>query len=122
MTAAPKGIRYLLIVVLYNFILACIAFGTQWASRLWFNFNYEEWTIPDWWMFFSIFILIGAMMLYLTPYLEKRLAQTLENSLKKLRMKPNLSLKEKEKQIETKYPKEKEIEEFKEDDLQKSFP
>lgn len=70
--------------MIYNFIIATIAYGVQWLDRLFFHWEYLSWSLFDWWMFISIFVIIGSFIAYLTPFYERWLHLKLEIIIKKV--------------------------------------
>jgi len=75
-----KFIRYFLICASLNLIFALIGYGTLWISRL-FDWQWNNWEFWDWWVFISIYIYIGGVVVYLTPFIEQKLYNVLQNRL-----------------------------------------
>lgn len=95
MSEKGKRVRYFLIILIYNFILAASAFVFQWLDRWFFQFNIGKWTAVDWWCFISIAILFGGILLYLAPWMERELYYRLDRRLMNLKIKlPKLEIKE----------------------------
>lgn len=79
MTTA-KPIRYLFIFVVYNLIMALIAYGALYISD-YYEFEYKNWTFVEWWVFISILVVIAVMGLYLAPFYDELLDSILERIL-----------------------------------------
>lgn len=75
-----KFIRYFLIFASLNLIFALIGYGTLSISRL-FNWQWSNWEVWDWWLFMGIYIYIGGVVVYLTPFIEQKLYNVLQNRL-----------------------------------------
>ena len=81
-----KVIRYIFILILYNLIIAGIAYTTQEIS-IYYKFEYSKWSWTDWWMFISIYIFLAGLFLYLSPFYEACLDALLQRFLVWIRVK-----------------------------------
>lgn len=75
-----KIIRYSLICVTLYLIYGIIGYTTYKISLL-FDWQWSNWEFWDWILFSGIYIYIGGLVLYLTPYFEQKLYNILQNRL-----------------------------------------
>jgi len=78
-----RGIRYLLILIVYNFIIAVTAYIISWVNDTFLHYTIANWEMVDWYLFIGSLILVGAVFLYLAPFFEKKLYYTLELKIRK---------------------------------------
>ena len=79
-----RVIRYSLIAIIYNMIIASIGYTIDWFNDTFWHFDYTRWAFVEWWFAASIVITIGGIMLYLAPYLEEWLYDKLDKKIKKI--------------------------------------
>jgi len=79
-----RFIRYSLIAIIYNMIIASMGYTIDWFNDTFWHFDYTQWGIVEWWFAASIVITIGGIMLYLAPYLEEWLYDKLDKKIKKI--------------------------------------
>lgn len=75
-----KIVRYSLIMSCLNVIMASFVAGIVWISRV-FNWQWSNWQWYDWYIFVSILIPIGVFIIYLSPFIEQKLYNYLDNKL-----------------------------------------
>jgi hypothetical protein len=83
-TKKGKQIRFLFIIVIYNFILATMSYVIDFVNDTFFGYQWQNWDISSWWLFISVIVGIGGFMAYMAPYLERFLYVKLERLEKKL--------------------------------------
>jgi len=86
-TKKGKQIRFLFIGVIYNLILALMAYIIDFVNDAFFGYTWQNWDIASWWLFISVVVGIGGFMAYMGPYLERFLYVKLERLEKKLNKK-----------------------------------
>lgn len=110
-----KGKRitsYIFIVAVFSILASGIMWTIQWMNRLLFDFNYAEWTWQDWTFYVCIFVFIGSLLLFLSPYLVETLEIWLIYRIKRIQAKTAVYQKKLEAKIEAEkeqYMKEKDI-------------
>lgn len=84
-----KAIRFLLIAIIYNMIIASIGYSIDWFNDTFWHFEWTEWGLVEWWFVISITITIGGFMLYMAPYFEEWLYIKLDKRIKKIKTDKN---------------------------------
>ena len=79
-----KAIRFLLIAIIYNMIIASIGYTIDWFNDNFWHFDWTQWGLIEWWFVLSIIITIGGTMLYLSPYFEEWLYAKLDKRIGKI--------------------------------------
>lgn len=74
-------IRFLLIAIIYNMMIASIGYSIDWFNDTFWHFDYTAWGLVEWWFVASIVITIGGIMLYLAPYFEEWLYAKLDKKI-----------------------------------------
>lgn len=83
-TNKGKIIRYIFIMVIYNLILAIMAYTVDYINDAYFSYTWENWDTASWWLFISVIVALGGFMTYMAPYFERFLYVKLERLEKKL--------------------------------------
>ena len=82
-----KIIRFLLIAIIYNMIIASIGYSIDWFNDTFWHFEWTEWGLVEWWFVISIIVTIGGFMLYMAPYFEEWLFIKLDKKIIKINKK-----------------------------------
>lgn len=76
-----RVIRFLLIAIIYNMIVASIGYSIDWFNDNFWHFDWTSWGLVEWWFVGSIIVTIGGIMLYLAPYFEEWLYAKLDKKI-----------------------------------------
>jgi hypothetical protein len=80
-----RAVRFLLIAIIYNMIIASICYAIDWFNDNFWHFDWTQWALTEWWFVVSIVVTIGGIMLYLAPYLEEWLYAKLDKRILKIK-------------------------------------
>jgi len=80
-----RGVRYFLILSSLNLSFSVIAVIWFKISEF-FGLDPLHWKIQYWWLFFGVLGQIIAVVLWLTPWIEKKLYLKAENMIRKLKL------------------------------------
>lgn len=62
----PKIVHFIFVLIIYNFTLSLIVYGTIFISD-YYEFEYQGWSLIQWWVFYSILIFISGFFMFLIP-------------------------------------------------------
>jgi len=85
-----KGVRYFLILSSINLTFSVIAVVWFYLSDL-FGVDPLTWKIQYWWVFLGVLGQLVAIILWLTPWIEKKLHYKAENMIRKLKLSEEIS-------------------------------